>query len=402
MNSNYIQADKFDFKLFLLLSAILLISPIVGLFLSIICFRQKASAIIFILFSFYFGWFYEPQFDLLNHYNHFKSLIGKSLFQQWTDLGTLGIGKEPYPVLFKYIVGLISDSPNFFSACACLAYSTLFILFINRFRDLFTKKINILAFLAFLGIVFTVEFYWFLGFRYWSGAFVFSIFYIQYIRTEEKKYLYLTLLCNLFHFAHFTLCLAAFANEIIKNRFFLRYILVGISFIFRFLEIDLIPLMAKIPFLNLFVKKGMLDSEIITSIAKRTEFFREQGNQVYWLRNDILFWGCIIALLLLFKNLKNIEKNYPKLWGLIMITFAFANISYMDMTVYLRIFKFTNLMLFVFLFLSLCKSKIESSKSAKLISFLILSSIVFFAFLTPIVEHRKLLFSIELWFNNLL
>ncbi|MFS2569714.1 hypothetical protein AAH134_04465, partial [Bacteroides thetaiotaomicron] len=45
--------------------------PFVGLCLSLMFFRQRFAPILFIIFSFYFGWFYEPQMDLLVHYEHF-------------------------------------------------------------------------------------------------------------------------------------------------------------------------------------------------------------------------------------------------------------------------------------------------------------------------------------------
>lgn len=83
------QADKYNIKFIVFICIVSLISPIVGFVLSILFFRQRISVVIFILFSFYFGWFYEPQLDLLNHYNHFKSNIGKSLLEQWSDPDTM-------------------------------------------------------------------------------------------------------------------------------------------------------------------------------------------------------------------------------------------------------------------------------------------------------------------------
>lgn len=76
-------------------------------------FRQRFAPILFIIFSFYFGWFYEPQMDLLVHYEHFHRIADKSLVEQWMDSGTSKYGKEIYPVLFKYFIGLIADNRNF-------------------------------------------------------------------------------------------------------------------------------------------------------------------------------------------------------------------------------------------------------------------------------------------------
>lgn len=51
--------------------------------------------------------------DLLVHYEHFHRIADKSLVEQWMDSGTSKYGKEIYPVLFKYFIGLIADNRNF-------------------------------------------------------------------------------------------------------------------------------------------------------------------------------------------------------------------------------------------------------------------------------------------------
>jgi hypothetical protein len=88
--------------LIVILSVIMTFIPFVGLCLSLMFFRQRFAPILFIIFSFYFGWFYEPQMDLLVHYEHFHRIADKSLVEQWMDSGTSKYGKEIYPVLFKY------------------------------------------------------------------------------------------------------------------------------------------------------------------------------------------------------------------------------------------------------------------------------------------------------------
>lgn len=99
--------------LIVILSVIMTFIPFVGLCLSLMFFRQRFAPILFIIFSFYFGWFYEPQMDLLVHYEHFHRIADKSLVEQWMDSGTSKYGKEIYPVLFKYFIGLIADNRNF-------------------------------------------------------------------------------------------------------------------------------------------------------------------------------------------------------------------------------------------------------------------------------------------------
>ena len=85
--------------LIVILSVIMTFIPFVGLCLSLMFFRQRFAPILFIIFSFYFGWFYEPQMDLLVHYEHFHRIADKSLVEQWMDSGTSKYGKEIYPVI---------------------------------------------------------------------------------------------------------------------------------------------------------------------------------------------------------------------------------------------------------------------------------------------------------------
>ena len=100
------------------------------------------------------GWFYEPQMDLLVHYEHFHRIADKSLVEQWMDSGTSKYGKEIYPVLFKYFIGLIADNRNFFSACACVVYTSLFIFgVVKPLQPLYMQKMSIPAWLLFLGVI---------------------------------------------------------------------------------------------------------------------------------------------------------------------------------------------------------------------------------------------------------
>ena len=80
--------------LIVILSVIMTFIPFVGLCLSLMFFRQRFAPILFIIFSFYFGWFYEPQMDLLVHYEHFHRIADKSLVEQWMDSGTSKYGNE--------------------------------------------------------------------------------------------------------------------------------------------------------------------------------------------------------------------------------------------------------------------------------------------------------------------
>lgn len=380
----------------------LVISPITGLFLSVICFREKVSLVLFILFSFYFGWFYEPQMDLLNHYNHFRALIGKSLFEAWTDPETIYIGKEPYPVLFKYIIGNISTNPHFFSACACTAYASLFVYgILGSIRDLFIQKMSLPAWIFFFGIIFTVEYFWFLGFRYWSGIFVFTAFYIRFIRTCEKKYLYLSFLCICFHFALLTLCIAVILNHILKNNFKIRYILVVLAWIVRYVEIPLTTMIARLDIMKGIVKDTSRNESIIKSVAKRMEFFRNEGNIFYQMRGELLFIGSIVVMGILWRRYgKQFTQYNPTLWGLILIIYALANFGYDSLTFYDRMYKVVLLLLYIHIFLYLMNVQKEIDLRTQLRIVIFSVAPVLYAITTIVISQRKDLWNLQLWFNN--
>lgn len=395
-------SNQIDWLMIVVLVLVLVISPTMGFILSLICFRQKECRIIFLFFAFYFGWFYEPQLDLLNHYNHFKTLIGKSLLEAWTDPGTLHIGKEPYPVLFKYIVGNISASPHFFSACACTVYAFLFVYgVLGSIRDLYVQKMSLPVWIVFFGIIFIVEYNWFLGFRYWSGAFVFTAFYIRYIRTDKKKYLYLSFLCVCFHFAHLILCVAVILNYILKNNFKIRYVLLVVSFIVRYLKIPLTTMIAKLDIMKGIVKETQRDDAIIESVAERLEFFRTDGNIFYQIRGDILFIGAIGIIYVLWRRYgKQFTQYNSTLWGLILIIFAFANFGFADLIFYERVYKIVLLLLYIYLFLFLMTVKEEISFRAKLWISVFSVIPVLYAVATIVVSQREYLWNLQLWFNN--
>lgn len=397
------QNDSKRYTFYLLLGGVLLISPIIGFFLSLICFRQKAALIIFVLFAFYFGWFYEPQMDLLNHYIHFKTLIGKSLSDAWTDPETIHIGKEPYPVLFKYFVGLISASPHMFSACACIVYASLFVYgVLGSIGDLYVQKMTLLLWVTFLTIIFTVEYNWFLGFRFWSGVFVFVAFYVRYARTCERRYLYLSFLCICFHFSLLALCTATILNIVLKDNFKLRYILVVIGWAIRLLQIPIIEYIGKIDLMDGIVKNAARIEAIVRSVAKSIEFIRRHGNQFYLIRNDVLFLGACIASILFWKRFGKQFVTYNKsLWGLILILYALTNMGYVDLIFYDRFYKTTLLILYIYLFQYMIhvQNEINVKQQFWLVAFISVS--LLYAIATIAVSQREYLWKFELWFNSL-
>lgn len=386
-----------------ILSVIMAFLPIVGLCLSLMFFRQKFAPWLLILFSFYFGWFYEPQMDLLVHYNHFHRIICKSLIEQWADPGTLRLGKEPYPILFKYFIGLISDSQNFFSACACSLYTSLFIFgVVKPLRPLYTQKMSIPAWLLFLGVIFTVEYYWFLGFRFWSGVFVFTGFYLKYINTEEVKYLWLSALCVCFHYSLLALCAVAILNHFLRYKLKFYYMILIISFIVRFVKIGLVWIIAQLGIFEGYVKDSVRNQNIMQSVKQLAEDVRESGNQFYLLRETFAILGALAAIYILHKKTgKDFLIQNVKLWGFCILLLSLANFGYTSLTFYDRFFKITVLFLYVFAYMWIMN--VQHKLSIKLQTQMAIITIipVLYSIITPLVEQRRALFQLQLWFSNL-
>ena len=381
---------------------IIAISPIMALFFAIIFYRQQYSFPFFILFAFYFGWFYEPQLDLLNHYNHFKTLIGKNLFEAWVDTETIHLGREPYPVLFKYIVGQISVSPNFFSACACSIYAMLFTYGVmGSIRDLYIQKKNLPALVILIGIIFIVEYNWFLGLRFWSGAFVFIAFYIRYVRTSNTKYLFLSFLCVCFHFSLFTLCVIAVLNWFLKDNFKVRYILIVFGWIIRYIQIPVTAYVANLSIMDGLVKESFRNKSIVQSVTERMDFFRTEGNLFYMIRNDILFFNACFVLFVLWRLFgKKVFSCNPYLWGLILIAYAFTNIGYADLIFYGRFYKVTLLLLYMYIFMCLIQAQNEISVNIRLWMAALLFIPILYAIATIAISQREFLWKIKIWFNT--
>jgi len=107
----------------------------------------------------------------------------------------------------------------------------LLLYWLKPLQPLYMQKMSIPAWLLFLGVIFTVEYYWFLGFRFWSGAFVFTGFYLRYLNSGAVKYLWLSALCICFHYSLLALCVAAVLNLLLRYRFKVYYLILIVSFI---------------------------------------------------------------------------------------------------------------------------------------------------------------------------
>lgn len=376
------------------------ISPIFSLFVSLLLIRTRFFFPFILFTSFYFGWFYLPQLDLLNHYGHFKSLVGKSLKESWIDSETIHLGKEVYPVLFKFLLAKVSDSPNLFSAMSSVIYTFIFLKVLFQIKKISTGKISGLGTLLFLGVIFTVEYYWFLGFRYWTGAFVFVFFYLKYLETNKQLYLLLSFSSILFHFAHITLCGILLLNYLLKDRYYIRFIILFFSVFVRFANAPIVHIISKMEFLRPYVKESMLNEKIVESVAERVDYIRTYGNLFYQIRLDILFLTCIVVFLVFFKKNKKIIHYRSNIFGLVILLLSVANFGFSSLTFYERVFKLSVLIFFIALYLYSTENLLKLSIPQKASLYLLISISIIYAILTSLVEQRDYIFDLDLWLNS--
>lgn len=397
--SNYTILQKVVF--ITILGIILLLNPIIGLFLSILLFRNNISILLFVYCAFCFGWFYEPQMYLLNHYNNFLKVKGVSLFELWTSDITSDSGKEPYPVLFKYSLSKISDSPNLFSALACTFYALSFVFFITSFKQYYNNKLNLLQCILMICLCVIVGYYWFLGFRFWTGTFVFAGAYIRYILTSKQKYLYLSALCLMFHFSLIVLVILAMLNNIIKGNKW-KYILVVIGWLARLTNNILIMVIPKLPIIKDYMKKSMVDENITKSVSNLISEYRQTGNVFYMYRNDVIFIFGLIIIYLLWRHDKRVLLYNNKFWGFIILLYAITMFGYSQLTFYDRFYQLDNILIYSYIFIYV--SHITHSINNNLVQykfdfrFSVIALIpMLYAILTIIISQRDYLLQLKIW-----
>lgn len=375
--------------------------PIISFALAIANYKKEVSQIFFVLFAFYFGWQIDCVLDLENHYENFRTyFIGHSLSDVFSNVNVYGIGKEPYHIALKYIIGCVSENSHFFAGCAAAAYAIVFVSFLRQFRQFYTKRQLRIQFLVLCCIVFTVEYYWYLGFRYWTGAFFFLSFFVKYVNTRRWKYLLISFCAILFHAAHGIAIIAVLLSLLLQHKRKVLYVIAGASIVVRTTSNWMYVVLGKIPILKLFVKDSYYDSGIQASIEDRGAFFRSDGNVVYQSRSDILFGVAAIVLFLLWRRNKKINDTYPMFFAMVLSLFSITNFLYMDFIAHERTYKMLIVMLFSYLyFLLQDKKNLWINKNLLLASLLFLVAI--FALLTAVVQQREYLADLSIWFGSI-
>lgn len=375
--------------------------PIISFVLAVANYKKGISQIFFVLFAFYFGWQIDCVLDLENHYENFRTyFIGHSLSEVFSNVNVYGIGKEPYHIVVKYIIGCVSDNSHFFAGCAASIYAIVFVAFLRQFKQFYINKQQRIQFLILCCVVFTVEYYWYLGFRYWTGAFFFLTFFLKYINTKKWKYLLISFCAVLFHAAHGIAIVAVLLSLLLQHKRKLLYAIACVSVVMRTTGNWMYVVLGKIPILKLLVKDSYYDSGIQASIEDRGAFFRSDGNIVYQSRSDILFGAAVFILFLLWRKNKKLNDTYPLFYAMILSLFSITNFLYMDFIAYERTYKMLIVMLFSYLYFLLQEKK-NLWINRNLLLTGMLSVVVVFALLTAIIQQREYLADLSIWFGSI-
>ena len=389
-------------KYILIQIALLLVSPISSFVVSLRYYKEFVSQIFFVLFSFYFGYYYAFGYDIMNHYEDMEMyFIGRPLGDILNDFRVYIAGFDAYHIVFKYVLSRFDASMQIFGGMAAAIYSIFFVWFMRQFKQFYSGKMPALCTMLFIMMAMFVEFYWYQGLRFWTGAFYFMAIYMKYVNTSKIRYLLLSSLAILFHVNLSVLFLGGIANYLLEYaKPVVRWILLGVSFVYRLLEIDLMPfLRSQLPWL--FSNRiEVMEDYIWQNALAHWEKFREEANVVYDNKTGVVCYFLLAYLSYLFLRWKiKLEPHYKRLFYMFMTMFTISNFGYVNWVFYDRMFKASVLLLCAYTFIVTHIYYGRIHKRA-LILCLIMAIPLLLVVLVPFVQQRAVLFHPELFFGN--
>ena len=187
-------------KYIVLQSFLAIVSPISSLLVSIRLYKSSISQFFFVFFAIYLGYYMGFVYDLMRHYQDIPMYYtGRDWSEIVSDFRVYYLGSDYYHIIVKFIVSRFTDSRQIFGAVASGLYATAFIFFFRQFKVFYKEKNTLLSTMLLLCVCTVVEFFWYQGFRFWTGAYVFMGFYLKYLNTKNRIYAFLTLVSVFFH-----------------------------------------------------------------------------------------------------------------------------------------------------------------------------------------------------------
>ncbi|MBR5638862.1 MAG: hypothetical protein IKW83_03765 [Muribaculaceae bacterium] len=309
-------------------------------------------------------------------------------------------GKDYYHVLLKFLISRVSDSREFFCAVNCTLYSAMFLFFFNQFKIFYKNFLPVSCGILLLCVVFTVEFSWYQGVRFWIGVFYFAAFYLRFINTGKKRFLILSAGCVFFHYTLVNILLILIANWLLSKIWvWFRAILLGISFIVRSMNIDFMKWIIKnVPELDLGSRTvGYIHDDM----QKGAAYAREHANVFYAYRLDLMLVFGILILMVFVNRRVKFNPKYLQIFFFALTIYTFVNFGYAEMILYARFFKIAILMFYTFLFITAYQNY-DKIKGVSLIIMILAFVPMVYAILSSVIEMRAHLFEKDLWFGNFL
>ncbi len=392
---------KTNIPSYLLIQIILMfVSPICSFLLSIRFFRNPISQVFFVIFAFYFGYFFPLDWDLNNHYVDFLDYYGHSLSEVLALGNTYYLGNEPYHIILKYLISRFTDSSHIFGGVACAVYSISFLFFFRQLSVFYKKRLHILNYVLLAAVTLVIEFRWFQGVRFCTGTFVFFGFYMKYLNTNKLKYLALSSVCVLFHYALFFFVFAIGVNWLFtKVSMSWRYLFLIASFMSIIFEFDIVDFLINYTPMTFWFKVSLLDSSIRAHDMATIATYREVQNVYYAARSPLAIMVGVTLLYIFHKNnALSLGKHY-ELYLMFLTLFSISNFDYLNFTAYTRFLKNTVLVLYIFLFICSVENYEKLRRNAFVIALLALIPAIYLG-LTVLVEQRAELYNLNLIFGN--
>ena len=378
---------------------LMLVSPLASFLVAVRYYKSGISQIFLLIFAFYFGMHFYLANDITYHYIRMRMYYcDKTWLQILTNPDALGNGLDYYHIVLKYLISRFSRSREVFAGINCILYSGMFLFFFNQFREFYKKFLPVSCGMLLLCVVFTVEFYWYQGVRFWIGVFYFAGFYLRFFNTGKKRYLLLSAGCVFFHYTLVNLLVILVVNWILSKMWvWIRVILLGVSFIYRVLSVDFMGWIIKhIPGLDLGARTV---SYIHEDMQNRIERLRENANLFYSYRSEFMILFGVMILMIFWNRKVKFSSKYLPIFFFAMTIYTVVNFAYAELIFYDRFAKIGVLLLYTFLFITAYQNY-EKIKGVSLIIMMLTFIPMLYALLTPIVEMRSYLMQKELWFGN--
>ena len=384
---------------FLFLAILYVISPFVAFVIALLFFKRGVSQFFMIAFAFYFGYQVGPILDLLNHYNNYLTFGNRSLPDLFTDPLVLISGQEPYHILFKFALASIDASDRLFSAFAAAVYAVAFLVFFRQLKPFYIDRMTKMQMAAMILMVVSIDFYWYVGLRFWTGAFLMLAVYMRYVVKGQKTMLLLLPIGILFHYVLILPVVLLYLTLLLKNRNMLLLILVGVSYVFKYIEYGFLNYAGKIPFVNAAFRDKLQAEATVRALKEQANFFRSDGNFIYQHRTDLIFFSVVLILLNLFFRNRNLLRYFPQLFAAVCITLIATNLGYSEYVFYTRMYKLVALLISLYLFLLLSTPEIRKLRF-NVVTNMFLLGVALFSLLISLVQIRSSVFNVELWLGN--